>query len=268
MPVTTRRDANVVTGRQHEDRKEASHMSSLFQELDYCPTAIGTLTLRRRRNLADGTDIYEIRLDDEFLMSSLFTASEVALADLALADRREEALDVVVGGLGLGYTARAALQHENVRSVLVVEALQPVIEWHEKGMLPLGRLLSQDDRCRFVLGDFFAMAAHPETGFDPLEPGSRVHAILLDVDHSPRQVLHPSHASLYDVSGLRKLSQHFHPGGVFALWSNDPPADGFMRALGAVFETARAEPVTFHNPLQNREATQTVYLARTSGEPS
>jgi spermidine synthase len=241
-------------------------MSSHFQELDYCPTPIGTLMLRRRRDPSTGADLFEIKLGDDFLMSSQFTASEVALADLGLAGLEGQGLDVVVGGLGLGYTAHAALQHGAVRSLVVVEALAPVIEWHEKGLLPLGKELTGDKRCRLVHGDFFAMAAAPDTGFDLVNPGSKFHAILLDIDHSPTQFLHPGHAALYERSGLRLLAKHLHPGGIFALWSNDPPDAAFAERLAGVFETASAEAVTFHNPLQDRDAIQAIYLARKAGE--
>jgi hypothetical protein len=75
-----------------------------FEELDYRPTPIGALSLRRRRELKLGVDVFEIKLGDEFLMSSLFTASEIALARLGLAELSEHGLDVVVGGLGLAAT--------------------------------------------------------------------------------------------------------------------------------------------------------------------
>jgi spermidine synthase len=78
---------------------------------------MGALSLRRRRDLRSGGDIYEIKLNDGFLMSSLFTASEIALARLGLAALSGTSLDVVVGGLGLGYTARAALEHAQVGSL-------------------------------------------------------------------------------------------------------------------------------------------------------
>ncbi len=106
-------------------------MSVNFQELDYRPTPMGLLTLRRRKEITLGIDIYEIKLDEEFLMSSLFTVAEVALANLGLAALSEPEVDVVVGGLGLGYTARTALEHPEVRELLVVDTLQEVIEWHQ-----------------------------------------------------------------------------------------------------------------------------------------
>lgn len=237
-------------------------MSLYFEELDYRPTPIGALSLRRRRELTLGVDVIEIKLGEEYLMTSLFTASEIALADLGIAELSGTDLDVVVGGLGLGYTAQAVLAHDQVKSLIVVDALEAVIDWHETGLLPLGPELTKDTRCRFVHGDFFALAASPE-GFDPDAPARKFDAILVDIDHSPEFFLDPQNAAFYTPEGLNKLSAHLHPGGVFGLWSNELPDDAFTAKLADVFAHARAERVTFHNPLQNNEFTQTVYLART-----
>jgi spermidine synthase len=236
-------------------------MSALFEELDYRPTRLGSLSLRRRRDLSTGEDIHEIKLDDEFLMSSLFTESEVALARIGLAELSGTALDVVVGGLGLGYTAQAVLANTRVRSLLVIDALAEIIEWHRQGLLPLGRELTGDSRCRLALGDFFERAASEE-GFDPAHPRRRYDAVLLDVDHSPRNVLHPSHASLYTRDGLICLSAHLKPAGVFALWSNDPPDDELNRVLGEVFDASASHVVSFDNAKRDGKATNTIYVAK------
>ena len=212
----------------------------------------------------DGVEVYEVKLGDDFLMSSLFCQGEIALAALGLTGLESGPLDVVVGGLGLGYTACAALDLHAVREVLVIEALPDVIRWHRKGLVPLGARLTGDARCRLINGDFFALAGTGE-GFDPIAPGRRVHAVLLDIDHSPRSLLHPAHAALYTPAGLRLLSHNLLPGGVFALWSNDQPDDNFMQALGEAFLRPQAHVVSFHNPLLNREATNTVYVARVEG---
>ena len=238
-------------------------MSALFEELDYCPTPIGAVTLRRRRDLKLNQDVFEIRLGDESLMTSLFTASEIALARLGLA-----ALDnavapaVVVGGLGLGYTANAVLEGAQGASLIVVEALAPVIEWHESGVLPLGNAVAADPRCRLVQGDFFAMAT-AQDGFDPSMPGRLFDAILVDIDHSPDTLLNEGSAPFYQPDGLRRLARHLRSGGVFGLWSDALPNETFLARLATVFAEAWAEPVAFHNPLQDRPFTQTVYLART-----
>ncbi|WP_405552866.1 spermidine synthase [Streptomyces canus] len=241
-------------------------MSLRFEEIDWQPTPIGEISLRRRRHPVSGDDVYEVKLGDEFLMSSLFTTGEIALTELALAqlpDSELPGLDVAVGGLGLGYTAQAALDDPRVRSLTVIDALAEVIDWHQRHLVPLGARLTSDARCRLVHGDFFALAADPG-GLDPKEPGRRFHAILLDVDHSPRHVLHPRHAALYQPAGLRALAEHLHPGGVFALWSNDPPDEEFTSALREVFAQSAAHVVDFDNPLQGGTSANTVYLAGTA----
>src|SRR5215212_5303824 len=240
------------------DVADRGGMSVYFEELDFRPTAIGTLSLRRRRQLTSGLDVYEIKLGDEFLMSSAFTVAEIALARLGLAALDRPELDIVVGGLGLGYTAQAVLENPNVRSLIVVDALAEVIEWHEQGLLPLGKALTRDPRCRFIHRDFFAIAQ--SAGFDPLAPARRFDAVLVDIDHSPRSLLHPLHAALYTPAGLKSLAQYLHPGGVFALWSNDPPDDGFESILAGAFEITGTHVVTFDNPLQGRDASNTIYV--------
>jgi spermidine synthase len=235
-------------------------MSLSFEELDFRPTAMGVLSLRRRRLPATEIDIYEIKLGDEYLMSSRFTAAEIELARLGLAALpREKNLDVVVGGLGLGYTAVAVLENPAVRSLIVVDALSEVIEWHEQGLLPLGKQLTGDPRCRLVNGDFFAMSDSPD-GLDRSAPGRRFDAVLVDIDHSPTNLLHPRHAALYQAEGLLRLAAHLLPGGVFALWSNDPPDPAFERALAGAFATTSAHVVTFDNLRGDHDASNTVYV--------
>lgn len=97
------------------------------------------------------------------------------------------------------------------------------------------------------------MASSPQSGFDPLNPGSRFHAILLDIDHSPREALRPSNASLYTIHGLKRLAEHLRPWGVFAMWSNNPEDPAFTEVLRSSFGAVRAEPVIFNNPLQERD---------------
>ena len=94
-------------------------MSRLFEELDYRQTPLGELILRRRRILKLDRDVVEVILNDEHLMSDMFTASETALATIPM--RRLETggagqVEIVVGGLGLGYTADAVLGFNSVAS--------------------------------------------------------------------------------------------------------------------------------------------------------
>jgi len=243
-----------------------------FQELDYRETPLGELILRRRTVLSlDNLEVHEIILGDSFLMSSLFTAVEIALSDLGLAalensDNADPEWDVVVGGLGLGYTARAALKFSKVRSLAVVETLDAVIDWHQEGLVPLGPELTSDSRCHFVHGDFFAMAldTSESASFDPQKPGQKVHAVLLDIDHSPSKLLHEQNSKFYQPEGLRCLAKKIHPGGIFALWSDDPPDDNFMHSLEEAFVSCESHIVTFDNPIRGGESASTVYVARRS----
>jgi len=238
-----------------------------FEELDYQETPLGELILRKRTVLSLGNkEVYEIILGNSFLMSSLFTKVEIELSHLGLAAAEKVfsgagMLDVAVGGLGLGCTAVAALEHDSVKSLAVVDYLKPVIEWHQKGLVPLGEKLTGDARTSYVHGDFFELGVSD----DGFEGGKKYHAILLDIDHSPDHLLHERHGGFYKTEGLRKFASHLHPGGVFGLWSDDPPEENFMKALGEVFESCEAHVVSFHNPIQEQDFESTVYVAKLPG---
>jgi spermidine synthase len=234
-------------------------MGRAFEELDRRATPMGEISLRRRLEPSLQVDVYEAMLGDEHLMSSLFTAAEIALARLGLAGVTGPELDVVVGGLGLGYTARSVLEDARVRSLYVVEALGEVIEWHARGLLPLSGALVDEPRCHLVQGDFFAMVDRG-LAFGPAAP-ARVHAVLVDIDHTPRHVLHPSHAAFYTPEGLRHLAGRLEPGGVFALWSDDPPDEDYLAVAEQVFASCEAHVVRFPNPHTGGEAANTVYVA-------
>lgn len=235
-------------------------MGARFEELDWRETPMGEISLRRRLDPFLQVEVYEVKLGDEFLMSSLFTVAEVELTRLGLAAVQGADLDVVVGGLGLGCTAREVLQDKRVRSLQVIEALAEVISWHEGGLLPGADELTSDPRSQLVQGDFFALVA-AGSGFGPHQP-SRYHAILLDIDHTPDQVLHPSHSAFYSAEGLQRLAGLLHPGGVFALWSDDPPEQSFLAVLAEVFVSVEAHVVSFANPFIEGESTNTVYVAK------
>ena len=237
-------------------------MSRFFEELDYQPTAIGPISLRRRRELRLDVDVLEILLGDEHLMSDLFTTSEVALAEYglgAIADNRP--LSVVVGGLGMGFTADAALNDPRIESLIIVEKLAPVIGWHESGLIPLGKRLGGDPKCRFVEGDFFQMVAG-KNGFDPAEPARKFDAILLDIDHAPDFHLNYSHAKFYGKEGMENIKYNLNDNGLFSLWSNNAPDNNFVVFLKETFDNARAEKVTFYNSILEEDCTQTVYIAK------
>lgn len=235
-------------------------MSVRFEELGWRQTAMGAISLRRRFDLTVQSDVYEVKLDDEYLMSSLFTAAEKELARLGLARTPGVDLDVLIGGLGLGYTAREALVDNRIRTLTVIEYSDAVIDWHERDLLPDTAGLADDSRVALVCADFFAAATDP-VGFDPQHPGRTYDAILLDIDHSPRQVLHQSHADFYTRDGLLAASGHLAPGGTFALWSDEVPDDEFTAVLATVFTNVEAQQIWFDNPLTRGRSANTIYLA-------
>ena len=236
-----------------------------FAELDYQETPLGAMSLRRRSEpRLDGKVVYEVKLGEEFLMSSLFVEAEDALAAIALQSLDAEELDVVVGGLGLGYTAAKALENEAVRSLLVIETMAPVISWHRLGLVPLGDKLALDSRCSLVHGDFFELAAS-SGGFDADNPDRLFHAVLLDIDHSPSHWLDTGNSAFYTGAGLTALAASLHPGGVFGLWCNDPPDEAFSSLLNDVFASAEFHLVTFPNPYTGGQSSNTIYLAYRAG---
>jgi spermidine synthase len=236
-------------------------MTLLFEELDFQKTPLGDISLRRRSDpRLEGVIIYEVRLGEEFLMSSLFTDAEIQLARLGLAALEGTDLDIVIGGLGLGYTAVAALENSSVRSLRIVEVMQPVIDWHCRGLVPLGKELTSDPRCTLVHADFFDTAVNANS-FDLAKPNQKVHAVLLDIDHSPSHWLNPGNSSFYKVAGLRNMADKLHPDGIFGLWSNDPPDDEFTSLLDTVFKSSSSHVVNFPNPYTGGESSNTVYLA-------
>ena len=230
-------------------------MSARFEELDFQPTSMGDLTRRRRVEPTLGVDVFEVKLGEEFLMSSLFTVAEEELANLGLAAVEGTDLDVLVGGLGLGYTAVAALADSRVRSLTVIDTLPAVIDWHRRGLLRVSAALKEDSRTALVLDDFFGLMRRAP------DAASARYAILLDVDHSPRHQLDPSHADLYTVRGMHAVSLHLKPDGVFALWSDDPPDGEFLARASGVFAAVKAHVVDFDNPLTGGISSNTVNVA-------
>jgi spermidine synthase len=222
--------------------------------LAYEDTPLGPLCLRRRELLSSpGTVVTEITLDHAFLMSSYNTASERALSRIALEMHPGEALSVLVGGLGLGYTARAALESPRVASLQAVEMIPEVIGWLEQDLFPLSRELKEDPRFTPVLGDVYARLLDP--------PAERFDLILIDVDHAPDDRLSEANAFFYTVEGLHAARAHLTPGGILGVWSYAESSE-FSRALGEVFGEVRVEPVTFFNELVDEETTDWLFFAR------
>ena len=235
-------------------------MSLNYEELDFQQTPLGDLMLRRRKmHQLGGIDIYEIKLGEHFLMTSLFHESESQLSKIGLGQIDKEELDVVVGGLGLGYTAVAALEDTRVQSLVIVEYLEAVIGWHKGPLLPEGKTLTEDSRCRIINADFFALSRDTSKSYEPNSPTKKYDVILLDIDHTPTQVLNQTNRHFYTEEGLKELAQHLKPGGVFALWADGAPEKSFVNHLGKVFSKTQSHYIQFENPLTGGTSDGTVY---------
>jgi spermidine synthase len=222
--------------------------------LAYEDTPLGPLCLRRRRLLsAPDTVVTEVTLDHAFLMSSHNTASERALATLALEMHAGTELRVLVGGLGLGYTAHAALASRRVARVEVVELFPEVIGWLERGLVPLSAELQAEPRLVVSQGDVYArLAATQNEQFD---------LILIDVDHAPDDPLSTASAPFYTREGLDLARRHLAPAGILGVWSY-AESSPFARALREAFAEVRVEPVKFFNELVDEETTDWLFFAR------
>ena len=227
---------------------------SNFEILAYEPSPLGLLCLRRREVLSQpGTIVTEVTLNHEFLMSSLYTDSERALARLAIEMHSGDDLQVLVGGLGLGYTAREALLSDRVARVEVVELLPQVIDWLASGLVPLSSELRDERRLVVTQGDVYRRLTGP--------PDDLFDVILIDVDHSPEERLGEESVSFYTKQGLLAARRHLAADGVLAVWSY-AESSPFADALHAVFEHVRIEPVTYDNRLIDQQRTDWLFFAR------
>lgn len=218
-----------------------------FDVLDSVYTPIGLIYLSRRE-LEDhpGEHVFDVYIEAELLMSSVSPVSERALATRALelhaeSGGRNEGLRVLVGGLGLGYTAHAALASPAVSHVRVVDKMDFVIGWLKKGLLPLSKELTSDPRLEMVKGDVYAELLGPAS-----EPWD---LILVDVDHAPDSPLDPASVPFYTLDGQRQVAEHLAPGGVLAIWSASDH-DGFAAVLETTWPVASREHVRWVNELE------------------
>lgn len=237
-------------------------MNIVFEELDYQQTPLGDISLRKRSEpRLDNTIIFEVKLGDEFLMSSLFVEAEEQLSTIGLAALKANGinneLNIVVGGLGLGYTALTALNDISVSNMRVIDVMRPVIYWHQQGLLPIGDVLATSDRCELIHGDFFALATDKANGFIDSEP---VDAVLLDIDHSPSHWLNQGNSSFYSQQSLSAMAKKIRTGGVFALWSNELPDQNFVDVLDSVFCDTQSHVISFANPYSGGESINSVYV--------
>ena len=188
-------------------------------------SAAGEVVLRRRGG------VIELIVGGVFVMDTVDVSTEVELARVALS-RHPRPERVLVGGLGLGFTAAAVLADPRVRLVRVAEIAAPLVDWAERGLMPAPGLT--DERLTVEVADVGTVLDASRGEWD---------LVLLDVDNGPGFLVRPENADLYAAAGLRSAAAALAPRGVLAIWSSHRAPDllGALRAanLGTAEEVVR-----------------------------
>ena len=223
--------------------------STQYVEIARAESERGELVLRERRS-EGAPSVLELRANGVFVMDTLETSTERALASAAL-DLVDHPTAVVVAGLGLGYTMHEVLADSRVEKCAVVEIEQNLVDWMRGGTVPHGPALLADERVSVVVADVaVALAEARPASYD---------LILLDVDNGPGYLVHEENAALYRAPFLAAGRAALRPGGVLVIWSASP-APELEDALREVFGEAEARP--YDVLLQDRDEQYWLYVAR------
>ncbi|HEU4810700.1 MAG TPA: hypothetical protein VFT00_01035 [Nocardioides sp.] len=220
-----------------------------YVEIARAESERGELVLRERR-LEGARGSLELRANGIFVMDTLETSTERALATAAL-DLVESPRKVVVGGMGLGYTMHQVLADSRVERCAVVEIEEALVEWMRTGTIPHGPALLADERVVVVVADI-------AVAFAEARPAS-YDLVLLDVDNGPGYLVHEANVALYAVPFLTSVRNALRPGGAVVVWSADAAPD-LEASLTEVFGNAEARPLDVL--LQDRDEHYWLYVAR------
>lgn len=224
-----------------------------YAELARSESGRGELVLRERR-ADDGPPVLELRANGVFVMDTLETSTERALAHAALA-AVDDPKQVLIAGLGLGFTMHEVLADSRVERCTVVELEQALVDWMRDGTVPHGPALLADERVKLVVADFAEAVA--EAG------GTAYDLVLLDVDNGPGYLVHDTNAELYGEAFLARLGDIVREGGAVVVWSANQ-ADELRGTMAGVFGNAEARP--YDVVLQGRDETYWLYLSRVASD--
>ncbi|HEY5925775.1 MAG TPA: hypothetical protein VIV11_29010 [Kofleriaceae bacterium] len=194
-----------------------------WRELGRAKVGNGELVLAQRG------DEFAIRLRGAELMNSRSHASEEMLAKLGCAGLGAvSGARVLIGGLGMGFTARAALDLlPRDAQVTIAELVPEVVEWNRTHLADLARRPLDDPRVTVQIGDVADVIAAKQEAWN---------AILLDVDNGPDAFTSPSNAKLYGLKGLIAARRALVPGGTYAVWSVENDKKFTDRMRGAALD--------------------------------
>jgi spermidine synthase len=221
-----------------------------YVDIAHADSPRGGLVLRARSDDASGPSIIELRANGIFVMDSAEHTSERAMATAALA-LHDDPESVLVGGLGLGFTATAVLADRRVRRCVVVEIEEALVGWMRDGTVPHGPALLAEERLTVVTADIgIALAEAGEGRYD---------LVLLDVDNGPGYLVHESNAAVYQPPFLADVQRVLRPGGALVIWSADR-SPALEEALREVF--GNADTAAYDVDLQGRSEQYWLHTAR------
>jgi len=215
----------------------------------------GELVLRQRRD-AGGPTFLELRANGVFVMDNAEVTSELALASAAL-HLVDHPRDVLVGGMGLGFTMHQVLADQRVERCTVVEIEEALIGWMRDGTIPHGQTMLADARANPVVADVtVALAEADDASYD---------LILLDVDNGPNFLVHESNARIYEPEFLTQARRILRSGGSLAIWSMDD-APGLQQSMATIFDDVAVQPQSVR--LQDRDEEYFLLVGRVGQESS
>ena len=199
---------------------------------------------------ADGETQYEVVMNGVFIMASYNQVSSTALVDRAMArlGPRED-VRVLVGGLGMGLSAAAAVAIGSVSQVDVVELEPVIVNWNRTWFADLNAHCLEDPRLDTVVGDFHDYVMTADARYD---------LVCLDVDNGPEMLVRDSNARIYGPDFLRAIREIVKPDGVFSLWAYTRNED-LVREITEVFSACSVEEVWEEH--ERRRQSYCIYLA-------
>ncbi|MCP4896109.1 MAG: hypothetical protein GY906_03960 [bacterium] len=194
--------------------------------------------------------VYGIRVNGYELMSSRTHRSEDALAERVVSRIASPAPRILIGGLGMGFTLRAALNASpDTTEIVVAEFFGAIVNWNHNELAHLANAPLADSRVSIVQRDVVEVIAESQNSFD---------AIIIDIDNGPSALTLPSNDELYSTPGLTTIRTALRPGGVLGVWSADPQPE-FAERLGRVGFRVHADRI--NAVLDPRSPEHTIYIA-------